>query len=192
MFKYGTGPCRDLAGRAESGMRFCLILLSVFVLGLAPARADVVDSAFSNAIDQFERAMPRLPDTLFGVDVPAYRDALTLRRFSSPHWGSTVELRVVRDGRGEQSCTRYAAFVRLPPSNGKLTLVLCPQFDTKGADALRTLTVLHEMVHVVAGKDECRAMAFAARIEFLATGAFTPVGRYWQANRCESSGFSQP
>ena len=59
-------------------------------------------------------------------------------------------------------------------------------------DALRTLTILHELVHVVAGPNECRAMAFAARIENLASGHFTDVSRYWQANSCNNSGFRLP
>jgi hypothetical protein len=71
-------------------------------------------------------------------------------------------------------------------------LTLCPQFSEEGSRELRRLTVLHEMVHVVAGPDECRAMAFAARIEHLATGSFTPVDRYWQANGCDRSGFGLP
>lgn len=173
-------------------MRFCLALIFLALCSLVPARADMIESAFDRAVDQFEKAMPGLPATLFGVEVAAYRDALTLRTFSSPHWGGTTRLAVVSDGGTTGSCQRYAAFVRLPPENGRVTLTLCPQFLSPGADALRTLTVLHEMVHVVAGPNECRAMAFAARIEQSATGAFTDVGRYWQANTCTESGFTLP
>jgi hypothetical protein len=73
-----------------------------------------------------------------------------------------------------------------------VSLVICPQFSAEGSNSLRALTILHEMVHVVAGPNECRAMAFAARIEKLATNRFTDVSRYWQANKCEGSGFSLP
>jgi len=173
-------------------MRFRLALIFLCLFSLAPARADSVGTAFNAAIDQFERAWPKLPAESFGVDVAAYRDALTLRRFSSPHWGGSIRLGVETGAEAESSCARFAAFVRLPPSDGAVTLVLCPQFSSPGADALRRLTVLHELVHVVAGADECRAMAFAARIEFLATGSFTDVTRYWQANGCEGSGFGLP
>ena len=172
-------------------MRFCLVFFLVF-LTLAPARADVVDTAFSRAVDQFETALPQLPSELFGVDVSAYRDALTLRQFSSSYWGGTIALSVENGSKDNASCARFAAFVRLPPSNGQVSLILCPQFLTEGADALRRLTVLHELVHVVAGPNECRAMAFAAQIEQLATGSFTNVDRYWHANECDSSGFSLP
>ena len=172
-------------------MRFCLVFLFL-VLSLAPARADVVDTAFSRAVDQFETALPQLPSELFGVDVSAYRDALTLRQFFSSYWGGTISLRVENGSKDNASCARFAAFVRLPPSNGHVSLILCPQFRTEGADALRRLTVLHELVHVVAGPDECRAMAFAAQIEQLAGGRVTNVDRYWQANNCDSSGFSLP
>ena len=73
-----------------------------------------------------------------------------------------------------------------------MRLVLCPQFFSDGADALRVLTVLHEMVHAVAGPDECQAMAFAARVEHAATGQFTPVDAYWQASGCEGSAYRLP
>ena len=156
-----------------------------------PAQAAVVDTAFDRAIAQFERALPKLPSELFDVDVATYRDALTLRNFSSRYWGETVQLKI-REGSADASCNRFAAFVRYPPENGAMSLILCPQFSTEGADGLRSLTILHELVHVVAGPDECRAMAFAAHIEQLATGTFTPVERYWQANNCAGSGFKLP
>ena len=171
-------------------MRFRLVVLFL-AISLAPARADVVDTAFDRAIAQFESALPRLPASLFGVDIAAYRDALTLRHFSSPHWGMPLRLEVIEAGT-EPACRRFAAFVRLPPQNGSVTLVLCPQFSTEGADALRRLTILHEMVHVVAGPDECRAMAFAAKVEQLATGSFTDVAHYWQVNGGKGSEFTLP
>lgn len=173
-------------------MRFCLVLFILILFGLSPARAGVADTAFERAIAQFEQALPKLPSEVFGVDVAAYRDALSLRTFSSRYWGGTIRLKIENRSKTSGSCSRYAAFVGLPPENGALTLVLCPQFFSDGADALRTLTVLHELVHVVAGPDECRAMAFAAHIEKLATGRFTDVGSYWKANGCAGSGFSLP
>jgi hypothetical protein len=161
------------------------------LVSLMPVEASPVDRAFDRAIIQFEQALPALPAELYGVDITAYRDALTLRSFQSRFWGGTVALRV-RDGSSDPACDRFAAFVRYPPDDGTIALVLCPQFDTDGADTLRTLTILHEMVHVVAGPDECRAMAFAAQVEHIATGAVTPVDGYWQANGCDGSGFKLP
>ena len=35
-------------------------------------------------------------------------------------------------------------------------------------------------------------MAFAAEVERLATGRFTPVDRYWHSNGCAGSAFSLP
>ncbi|CAN7578125.1 hypothetical protein [Devosia sp. LjRoot3] len=173
-------------------MRFCLLLLVFLLSTLSPARADMVDAAFDRAISQFETARQKLPAELFGVDVAAYRAALTFRKFTSSHWGGTITMRVENGSEANNSCSRYAAFVRLPPSEGEVSLVLCPQFSTDGADALRTLTILHELVHVVAGPNECRAMAFAAHVEQAATGRFTDVSSYWRANSCEGSGFSLP
>ena len=173
-------------------MRFCLLLLVFLLSALTPARADMVDAAFDRAISQFETARPKLPTELFGVDVGAYRAALTFRQFTSSHWGGTVTMRVENGSETSNSCARFAAFVRLPPRDGQVSLVLCPQFSTDGADALRTLTILHELVHVVAGPNECRAMAFAAQVEQAATGRFTDVSNYWRANGCEASSFSLP
>jgi hypothetical protein len=173
-------------------MRCWLIVLIFILSALAPARADMDDRAFDEAIGQFESARPNLPVRLFGVDLADYRDALTLRRFASSHWGGTMRLEVERGSAAAGSCNRFAAFVRLPPRDGSVLLVLCPQFFTPGADDLRRLTILHELVHVVAGPDECRAMAFAAHIEQAATGAFTPVERYWRSNGCAGSAFTLP
>lgn len=173
-------------------MRFS-VLVVLLIASLAPAQASVIDTAFNRASAQFEDALPHLPPALFDVDISAYRDALLQRSFQSSYWGGRLSLAVVQASAGQEaSCKRFAAFVRLPPENGQVSLILCPQFSTDGADALRTLTVLHELVHVVAGPDECRAMAFAATVEKLATGDFTNVDRYWQANGCNRSGFSLP
>ena len=174
---------------------FRRLVLLIALLGAGPALAQeraMIDRAFDTAIATFEAALPHLGATEMGVDTAAYRDALTLQRFGSAHWGGTVEVDLAIRETQTGSCARYAAFVRIPPENGMVRLVLCPQFFSPGADALRALTLLHEMVHVVAGSDECRAMAFAARVEQAATGRFTPVAAYWQASRCAASAFSLP
>ena len=179
-------------------MIFRALFLAGLVLIATPARAqtggptDRVDAAFNAAIAAFERARPALGATAFGVDVESYGDALTLGRFHSAHWGGQVALSLEQQSGNGGSCGRFAAYVRLPPRDGVVSLVICPQFSAEGTDPLRRLTILHEMVHVVAGPDECRAMAFAARVEHFATGSHTPVDRYWQANGCEGSGFRLP
>lgn len=168
-------------------------LMSAAILALVPqAGAASVNAAFNDAIEMLHRAMPGLGPEAHGVDVAAYRDALTSGRFSSRHWGGDIALDLVESSAPEGSCARFAAYVSLPPQQGNVRLTVCPQFSAEGTPALRRLTVLHEMVHVVAGPDECRAMAFAAQIEQLATGSFTPVDRYWQSNNCGASAFSLP
>lgn len=171
----------------------CTSLLALLVVpGLAHGQQNRLDAAFGAAIATFERALPHLSASEFGVDVAAYRDALTLQRFQSGVWGGEVTAAArIRDA-ATGSCSRFAAFVRIPPENGVVDLVLCPQFFHDGTDALRELTILHEMVHVVAGRDECQAMAFAALIEMAAKGNFTPVDAYWQASGCVGSGYSLP
>jgi hypothetical protein len=175
-------------------MRSLVPLLATLALALppAPARADAISTAFNDAMAAFDAARAGLPPELAGVDVVAYGQALSSGQFASPHWGETVTLDLHESTDDGGSCGRFAAYVHLPPRNGTVRLTLCPQFSEEGTRELRRLTVLHEMVHVVAGPDECRAMAFAARIEQLATGSFTPVDRYWQANGCEGTGFSLP
>ena len=173
-------------------MRFLFPILLAALLFPAPALADPVNVAFNAAITAFERAGPRLAASEMGVDVTAYGDALTLGRFTSAYWGGEIGLDVVESRQADRDCARFAAYVRIPPQDGRVGLVICPQFSAEGTDALRRLTILHEMVHVVTGPDECRAMAFAARIEHLAFGSFTPVERYWQANDCAASAFRLP
>lgn len=172
---------------------FCSVLLGLLAVpGLAHGQQPRLDAAFDAAIATFERALPTLSAAEFGVDVAAYRDALTLRRFSSAVWGGEVlAATTIRDA-ATGSCSRYAAFVRIPPENGAVNLVLCPQFFNDGTEALRELTILHEMVHVVAGRDECQAMAFAAKVEMAARGSFTPVDTYWQASGCAGSAYRLP
>lgn len=173
----------------------CRLVAMIVLLLTPPALAEdraMLDQAVDAAIATFEAALPQLDAGGTGVDLVAYRDALTLQRFQSGYWGGTVTLDLQIRDTSDGSCSRFAAFVRTPPEAGVVSLVLCPQFFTPSADALRQLTVLHEMVHVVAGPDECQAMAFAARIEQAATGAFTPVDAYWQASGCGSSAFRLP
>lgn len=157
-----------------------------------PAHASPLERAFDAAVAQFEQALPRLGKSYAGVDTRAYRDALTLRRFSSPHWGDALSLDIVEAPARSGDCTRFVAYVELPPRGGHVPLVVCPEFSASGTDALRRLTILHEIVHAVAGPDECRAMAFAAQVEQLASGRFTPVDPYWRANDCPASTFRLP
>src|SRR5690606_40209646 len=128
----------------------------------------------------------------FLLDLGEYEAALTRQRFHSSHWGADITVKFVTRDQATGSCGRYAAFVRLPPENGVISLVFCPQFFQSGTDDLRRLTILHELVHVVAGPDECRAMAFAAAVEQAAHGHFTPVTAYWKASNCAGSDYRLP
>ncbi|MDB5473826.1 MAG: hypothetical protein JWP99_1129 [Devosia sp.] len=171
------------------------VLLAALVAGAASAHGQdtgLRDQALDAAVDMFEQALPALGPVEFGVDVAAYRDALTLQRFRSGVWGAEVAVVLAQQDDAGGSCARFAAFVRLPPAQGSVKLVLCPRFFTPGADDLRVLTLLHETVHVVAGTDECQAMAFAARVEQAATGRVTPVDAYWAASGCRGSQYRLP
>ena len=174
-------------------MRFLLCLM-VLILPLASVRAEEsdLDRAMADSIALFEAVYPTLGQTLAGVDLAAYRDALSLQRFRSSYWGGEITLRISSTPEAGGDCSRFAAYTRIPPENGAVRLVLCPEFFTTGADALRRLTILHEMVHVVSGPDECRAMAFAAAVEGAGLGSYTPVDSYWAANGCANGPFSLP
>lgn len=177
----------------QGGMRIFIRILILAILPLSPSMAsETINAALSDAMAAFGRAAPHLPSVSHGVDVAAYSDALLHGQFNSRYWGQPLEVELRQPSAGTGSCQRFAAYVRLPPEDGKVELVFCPQFVNEGTPALRRLTILHEMVHVVAGPDECRAMAFAAHIENLATGGFTPVDPYWRANNCADSGFNLP
>lgn len=168
------------------------LLLFMVVIPLPTSAASTTVRAFDAAIALFEKALPGLGAEMSGVATATYRDALTLRRFRSAHWGDAVDLRITDAASESAGCARFAAYVDLPPRNGTATLTVCPRFHRDGSDALRALTILHEVVHAVAGPDECRAMAFAAAIEQGATGRFTDVGRYWRANSCQASPYALP
>jgi len=174
-------------------LRIALALVACCLPNAAQAdEQDVLERAVQGAISQFEAAAPRLGNSLFGVDVAAYRDALRHRRFVGGLWPGETQLAFEIRSQNSGSCSRFAAFVRIPPENGVVGLVLCPEFFISGADALRRLTILHEMVHVVAGRDECQAMAFAASIEQLASGSYTPVDAYWQTRNCSTGPYRLP
>ncbi|MBU1304829.1 MAG: hypothetical protein KKF33_04825 [Alphaproteobacteria bacterium] len=148
--------------------------------------------ALAQAQAQFAKAAPDLDGNRFGVDLAAYGEAMALAPISNSVWNEAVVVKPAIRATASGSCQRYAAFVILPPEEGVVSLVLCPQFFSPGADGLRRLTILHEMVHAVAGRDECQAMALAAAVEQAASGRFTPVDAYWRANDCASSRFRLP
>lgn len=172
-------------------IRLLLALLLLFLPVPAQAQGPV-EAAFKQATAAFAAARPQLGAGFAGVEVDAYGAVLSGRPFASAYWGGEITLNVVMRQEKSGSCGRFAAFVRMPPENGTILLVICPEFSTPGTESLRRLTILHELVHVVAGPDECRAMAFAAEIERLAFGQSTPVERYWQANGCQRSSYRQP
>jgi hypothetical protein len=174
-------------------VRAVVLLVGMSLVSPAAAQnSELLERALASAVDSFERALPNLAAKVFGVDVAGYRDALSLQRFSSMRWGGTVSVSVQIQESETGQCARFAAFTRVPPQGGVVPLVLCPRFFSPGADGLRTLTILHEMVHVVAGTDECQAMAFAAHVEQASTGRWTPVDAYWQASGCARSAYRLP
>jgi hypothetical protein len=173
-------------------MRFWFLVCLAVISLVTPAQADPIGRALDDAKTYFRKAVPALSGSRYGVDMRDYSDALFQHRFASSHWGGNVELVIFDQPDTSGLCSKFAAFVTTPPQDGKITLTLCPQFSRQGSDALRTLTILHELVHVVAGPDECRAMAFAAQVEFLASGAYSRVDAYWEAHKCRHSAHKMP
>ena len=161
----------------------------------APVQAqsdDLIDDALQSAARTFERAAGQLDAVSMGISKADYGDALTKGRFASSQWDATLDVRVARNDSERGLCAGFAAYVTPAIEQGAVVLTICPQFFSPGADALRETTVLHEMVHVVAGPDECRAMAYTAQIQVLASGAFQPVHDYWNKNNCDASRYRLP
>ncbi|WDR00277.1 hypothetical protein PSC71_05735 [Devosia sp. J2-20] len=144
-----------------SPWRLIVALCLCSVPGMARGDEQIMlTRALEGAITQFEAARPRLGQSLSGVDIGAYGDALYRHRFAGGAWPGQTELTFDIRPDNSGSCNRFAAFVRIPPQ--------------------------------VAGRDECQAMAFAARIEQLARGDYTPVDSYWQAQDCSGGPYRLP
>ncbi len=157
-------------------------------LALMPAFGDsaMLRRAVADAILAFERARPALGSVLAGVDVARYGAALVERRVGSGRVNYVLSVE------SDPGCARFAAYVAPVEGAAGRFVFVCPTFFSSGADSLRRLTILHELVHVVSDADECRAMAFAAAVEQAALGRFTAVHAYWQRNGCAGSRYSLP
>ncbi|MEO5806990.1 hypothetical protein [Devosia sp.] len=171
-------------------MRWILAVLALFAIMASPAQAQqsVLDRALADAARTLARAMPKLNAVELGIPMASYKKALTRRlvRFNGATANAPISFVFAREGEG--SCDRFVAYVRGPGA----AMYLCPKFFSRGADAQRETTILHEMVHIVAGPDECLAMAFTARVQFVASGTFQPVAQYWAANGCPQSKYALP
>ena len=171
------------------------VLFGALAACVPPAGAQgwaMLDQALAGAAQSFASAQGRLGSNSMGIDTDTYSDAIGQLRFRPP--GGKAEVAVLfkeQDG-ADARCARFAAYVIPAPQDGTATIHLCPQFFRSGTDALRQTTILHEMVHVVAGPDECLAMAYTAQVQVLATGSFQPVTGYWSQSGCETSSYKLP
>jgi hypothetical protein len=172
-----------------------LVAALALLLGPAPTQAQqdaAIAEALRGAVQTFERALPQLDAVTMGVPVDQYHDALTRMRFASSQWNAELAVHLVSNESEQGLCAHFAAYVTPAIEQSAVSLVICPQFDAPGAGALRQTTILHEMVHVVAGTDECQAMAFTAHVQMLANGTFQPVTEYWKKNKCDGSRYRLP
>lgn len=173
---------------AAHGMRR-LLTATLFCLTTtlsASANEPMLDAALRSARDILADATPQLAASTMGVDAAAYSAALIDKR------APNGRLQFVIQERGNGSCSKFAAYVGRVEGSNDTFLFLCPQFFSPGADRLRVTTLLHEVVHVVAGPDECRAMAYTAHLEMLAEKRFQPVDAYWRSNDCAASRYGLP
>lgn len=168
------------------------LVMAMLTLPAQAQQVDLLDQAIADATRTFERALPQLGATTMGVDNNAYRDALMARRFHSARTDSARDVIFVIEDSAKGSCAKFAAYVAPVANSEAAHMFLCPQFFTPGADLLRETTILHEMVHVVTGTDECQAMAYTAQVQILATGSYVPVAKYWQDNGCAGSRYKLP
>jgi len=156
------------------------------------AQSSLVEDALRAAQQTFELALLQLDAVTMGVPVDEYREALTQQQFASSMWHLPLKVELVTNSSDKGLCAGFAAYVTPAVDHNLMSLVLCPRFFTPGADSLRQTTILHEMVHVVAGPNECQAMAFTAHVQLLATGTFQPVRDYWSRNNCDASRYRLP
>lgn len=170
----------------------CALFLVVLALPAQAQQNALLDKAIAAATRTFERARPQMGAITMGVDNAAYADALKARRFHSARTGNARDVIYVIEESSKGSCAKFAAYVAPVANSEAAHLFICPQFFTPGADLLRETTILHEMVHVVAGTDECQAMAYTAQIQLLATGSYVPVAKYWKENGCSGSRYRLP
>jgi hypothetical protein len=190
-------PVVEAQPREFDLMRFVPLaaLAAALLVSTAPAKAQswpLLDRALAEAAQTFARAQGALGASSMGVSTETYGQALRNLRFVPPGGGAPVQVAFAAQGEGDTSCSRFAAYVIPAPAAGTITINLCPQFFASGTDGLRQTTILHELVHVVAGPDECRAMAYTAKLQWLATGTFQPVTNYWRQSGCDASPFSLP
>ncbi|HWU17464.1 MAG TPA: hypothetical protein VN155_07250 [Devosia sp.] len=170
----------------------CALFLAMFALPAQAQQNALLDKAIAGATRTFERALPQMGVTTMGVDNSAYADALKSRRFHSARTGNARDVIFVIEETSKGSCAKFAAYVAPVANSEAAHMFLCPQFFTQGADLLRETTILHEMVHVVTGTDECQAMAYTAHVQMLATGSYVPVAKYWKENGCAGSRYALP
>ena len=160
------------------------LLWAALLLLVSPAFAQnnaMLDQALKSARQTFAQAAPDMGAVSLGVDNSLYADALLRNRFQSP--SGQVDVGFVIEDRNGGECARFAAYVAPVADKSASYIFLCPKFFSPGADVLRETTILHELVHIVAGPDECRAMAYTAKLQSRATGAYQPVGRLLAAQR---------
>ncbi|UXN73289.1 M35 family metallopeptidase [Devosia sp. A8/3-2] len=169
-----------------------VLVVAIFAVPVQAQQADLLDRAIADAIGTFELALPQLGATMMGVDTSAYGDALKARRFHSARTGSAQDVIFVIEDSAKGSCAKFAAYVAGVANSEAAHMFLCPQFFMPGADLLRETTILHEMVHVVTGTDECQAMAYTAQVQMLARGSYVPVAMYWKENGCAGSRYALP
>lgn len=168
------------------------VLLAALALVVpAWAQQSVLDRALRDAVATAENASAGLGRSAFGVDTAAYLRALRDHVVIGAD-GQSVPVHFVVEQSAAGSCQKFAAYVLAVANDPGKYVFICPQFFTPGADRLRETTLLHELVHVVAGRDECQAMAFTARLQFLASGSFQPVAKYWADSQCEVSRYRLP
>jgi hypothetical protein len=174
---------------------FLLVVGCALAVSVAPANAQswaLLDRALAGATQIFAKAQDALGASSMGVSTQAYGQALVRQRFRPPGQDAAMTVLFKREDGADPGCARFAAYVIPAPQQRTATIYLCPQFFQSGTDELRTTTILHEMVHVVAGPDECLAMAYTAGVQLLATGRFQPVADYWRQSGCASSPYRLP
>lgn len=129
----------------------------------------------------------------WNIDPEIYRSALNQGEFYAPYWSKSVKVKYVIGTNDTPLCDTSKAYVEHEELNSRelvSTLVVCPGFFTYPHMQYQAETILHELVHVVTGPDECRAFAYAYTIIYFALSEATLNERLWSHYNCDSSTYN--
>lgn len=156
---------------------------------------NALDSVIEIAIQTVAKANEKADFSVFNmwnIDPELYSAALNERSFYAPHWGLKVNVDYIIETERAGTCNGSYAYVShtdTVPGEMSATVHICPYFF-EADPYVKLETVLHELVHVVTGVGECRAMAYTFALTQFGTGFASLDEAYWARHNCETSEYN--